>query len=88
MTTWPPREQADGDRQTALCALVCSEDLSLVYRLKRALDARGLEAFVMGDPSAGARPGQFATRRLMVRTRDLAYARWVASAAGEDAWPH
>jgi hypothetical protein len=87
MPTPLPREQGPDDNQAALCALISSEDLSLVYRVKHALEAHGMEAFIMGDPTIIARQRKPTTPRLMVRRRDLVYARWVAYAVGVDAWP-
>jgi hypothetical protein len=81
------REQVAGDERTALCALVGGDDLELMYRVVHALEARGVEAFVMGDPAISARSRKPTTPSVVVRRRDLVYARWVAWAAGVDAWP-
>jgi hypothetical protein len=73
--------------RASLCSLISSDDLHLLYRVKHALEARGMEAFVMDDLSTIADPGEPMTPRLLVRGRDLVYARWVAYAVGVDAWP-
>ena len=68
--------------------LVRLDDLERLYKLKLALESRGVEAAVWGRPSGRWRfPGPYGEARLMVWQRDLVYARWVAYAAGLDVWP-
>jgi hypothetical protein len=73
----------------SLCELVRLNDLERLYRVKHALEARGVWAEIWGDGwacrmrYARANP----ELRLMVRRRDLVCARWVAHAAGLDTWP-
>jgi hypothetical protein len=71
-----------------LCELARLTDLGRLYDVKHALEARGIEAEIWGDWGGGKRhPGSRRTPRLMIRQRDLVYARWVACAAGLDVWP-
>jgi len=72
----------------SLSELVCLDDLELLYRVKHALEARGLDALVSGDPSSWSfyRRRRRTRPRLLVRRCDLAYARWVADAVGVDCW--
>ncbi len=71
-----------------LCELFRGDDLERLFDVRQALGARGIDAQVWGDWAGrgGARPHVV---RLMVERRDLVYARarWVAYAAGVDAWP-
>jgi hypothetical protein len=68
--------------------LVRLDDLERLYKVKLALESRGIEAAVWGRPSGRWRlPEPSGEPRLMVRQRDLVYARWVAHAAGLDVWP-
>ena len=72
-----------------MCELVSLDDVEQLYDIKDALESRGVYAEVHGAQLGGgwrrARARQ--TQRLVVRQRDLVYARWVAAAAGIDAWP-
>lgn len=71
-----------------LCELARLNDIVRLYDVKRALESRGIEAVVRSDWIGGKRFARgAATSRLLVRQRDLVYARWVARAAGLDAWP-
>jgi hypothetical protein len=69
------------------CELARLNDPDRLYDVQRALAARGIEAEVW-DLEGGARrrKGIAPYLRLMVRRQDLVYARWVAHAAGLDAW--
>ena len=69
------------------CELTRLSDSDRLYHVQRALVARGVEAEVW-DLEGGARrrKGVASDLRLMVRCRDLVYARWVAHAAGLDTW--
>jgi len=68
-----------------LCELFRGEDIERLFDVRQALAARGVDAQVWGDwpGHRGVRPH---VMRLMVGRRDLVYARWVAYAAGVDAW--
>ena len=69
-----------------LCELFRGDDFEQLFDVRQALAARGIDAQVWGDWAGrgGLRPH---VMRLMVERRDLVYARWVAYAAGVDAWP-
>ncbi len=69
-----------------LCELLRGDDLERLFDVRQAPRRRGIDAQVWGDWAGrgGARPH---VMRLMVERRDLVYARWVAYAAGVDAWP-
>jgi hypothetical protein len=69
------------------CELVRLNDLERLYDVKRALETRGVDAEVWGNWSGSWRCSGSGELRLMVRQRDLVYARWVACAAGVDTWP-
>lgn len=56
-----------------MCALLSSDDLNLVYGVKHALEARGMEALVFGGASTYARHRKPTTP--------------VAYAVGIDTWP-
>jgi hypothetical protein len=73
----------------ALCELVRLGDLSRLYELKARLQQRAVPAEVQTDWIFGVRGYRRSTRslRLMVRSRDLVYARWILSEAGLDVWP-
>jgi hypothetical protein len=71
-----------------LCELVRMDDLEQLRRVRCALQTHGIDAHV-ADGSYGPwrQVRGFGPPRLMVRQRDLVYARWVAHAMGVDAWP-
>lgn len=77
----------DQEAAWALSELVCLDDLDLLYRVKHALEARGLDTLVLGDPSSWDFYRKPTRPRLLVRRRDLVYARWIADTLGVDAWP-
>ncbi len=71
-----------------MCELVSLDDIEQLYDIKDALESRGVYAEVHGAQSGGwRRAGVRQRQRLVVRQRDLVYARWVAAAAGIDTWP-
>ena len=75
------------DDQNGICELHRLDNVERLSEVERALEARGVQADIWGDsgvwrPFRGRRQS-----RLMVRCRDLVYARWVAMAFGLDAWP-
>jgi len=71
-----------------LVELVRLRDIERIYDVKQALAARGVCSDVWGNWLGSWRDaGGEVTLRLMVRPRDLVYARWVAYAAGVDTWP-
>lgn len=63
------------------------ESLERTYDLKCALSARGLEARVVDGRSVGWLGASHITYSVVVRSRDLVYARWIADSIGIDAWP-
>jgi hypothetical protein len=71
-----------------MCELLSLDDVEQLYDLKDALESRGVYAEVLGIQSGGWRRARVReAQRLVVRQRDLVYARWVAAAAGIDTWP-
>jgi hypothetical protein len=71
-----------------MCELVSLDDVEQLYDIKDALESRGVYAEVQGAQLGGWRRARARqTQRLVVRQRDLVYARWVAAAAGIDTWP-
>ncbi len=74
------------DDQFELCELYRLDDYERLSEVARLLEARGIEADVWPEKSRRATPWASRMSRLMVRCRDLTYARWVAHAAGIDAW--
>jgi hypothetical protein len=71
-----------------MCELLSLEDIEQLYDIKDALESRGVYAEVQGIQAGGWRRAKArAVQRLVVRQRDLVYARWVAAAAGIDTWP-
>ena len=73
------------DNMQAPCRLLGARGLDRHHRVKRALEARGIQAIRSGEMSSIAyyvRP----TSRPRVPRRDLAYARRLAQAAGHSAW--
>ena len=67
---------------------MCSSDLdaSALADAAQALEAHGIDADVWPERNRGLLPRTARTWRLMVRCRDVVYARWVAAAAGLDTW--
>ena len=85
-----PAYQTQNDDYSAasrVCVLVTLNDLERLYAVKHALEARGIEVLVSGGPASRLLNMASSTPRLLVRERDLVYARWVAHAAGVDALP-
>ena len=72
---------------SGLCELHRLDDHQRLADVAQLLEARGVEADVW--PEKGRRSVPWASRRsrLMVRCRDVVYARWVAASAGLDTWP-
>jgi hypothetical protein len=70
-----------------VCELCRLDDVDRLSELEWLLEARGIDADVWSEKSRRAVPWASRSSRLMVRCRDLVYARWVASAAGLDTWP-
>jgi hypothetical protein len=75
------------DDANELCELHRLDDYEVLSDVVLVLEAKGIDADVW--PEKGMRSVPWASRswRLMVRCRDLVYARWVAAAAGLDTWP-
>ena len=71
-----------------MCEVTRLNELGRLYSIKRALEERGVYAEVREDVFGGRlRIRDRSTPRLVVRERDLVYARWVVYAAGVDPWP-
>ena len=71
-----------------MCEVVRFDDLGRLYDVKRSLEERGVYAEVREDLfGRRLRIRDRVVPRLVVRERDLVYARWVAYAAGFDPWP-
>ena len=75
------------DDRNSLCELHRLADLDQLSELERALASRGIEADIWGDARAWSSFRGSRESRLMVRCRDLVYARWVAAGLGLDTWP-
>jgi len=73
--------------QNKLCELHRLDDSAVLSDVAQYLEARGIEADVWPEKARRAVPWASRSSRLMVRCRDLVYARWVAAAAGLDTWP-
>ena len=70
-----------------LCELHRLADDEVLSDVALVLEARGIEADVWPEKTRRAVPWASRSSRLMVRCRDVVYARWVAAAAGLDTWP-
>jgi hypothetical protein len=70
-----------------LCELYHHSDYATLSDMAQILEARGIDADVWPERARRSVPWASRTSRLMVRCRDLVYARWVAAAAGLDTWP-
>ena len=71
-----------------MCEVVRLDDMGRLWDVKRSLEERGVYAEVRDDLFGGRlRMRDRAIPRLVVRERDLVYARWVVYAAGIDPWP-
>ncbi len=75
----------DDPRQ--ICELCRLDDYERLDDVRRRLEARGIEADVWPERRYRSTPWASRTSRLMVRCRDLVYARWIAYGAGVDPWP-
>jgi hypothetical protein len=75
------------DDPYAVCELCRLEDLDRLSEVEWLLESRGIEADIWPETGKRAVPWAARSSRLMVRCRDLVYARWVAAAAGLDTWP-
>ena len=71
-----------------MCELLSLDALEQLYDLKDVPESRRVHAEVR-TPRVGGwhRARGREQQRLVVRQRDLVYARWVAAAAGIDTWP-
>ncbi len=70
-----------------LCELHRLDDYEVLSDVALLLEARGIDADVWPEKARRSAPWASRSSRLMVRCRDLVYARWVAAAAGLDTWP-
>ena len=70
-----------------VCELCRLDDLDLLTDVELLLEARGIAADIWPAEKRRAVPWASPGSRLMVRCKDLVYARWVSSAAGVDTWP-
>jgi hypothetical protein len=76
------------DRLWRLCGLVCMQDLVRLHRVHSALASRGIDALPADRSVCPWRAARgFGPPRILVRPRDLMYARRVVYAAGVDTWP-
>jgi hypothetical protein len=82
--TEDPDEPDDARR---LCELHRMDDDGQLSALEQLLEARGIVADVWPADEGGRMLRSSRSSRLMVRCRDLVYARWVAYSAGLDTWP-
>ena len=71
----------------SLCELHRLDDASALGAAAAALESRGIEADVWPAGTRRSTPWAADAWRLMVRCRDVVYARWIAAAAGLDTWP-
>ena len=71
-----------------LCELFRSTDIGRAFDVRQALAARGVDAQVWGGWGCG-RGHAFGgdVIRVMVESRSLVYARWIAWGVGVDTWP-
>ncbi len=70
-----------------LCEVISVEKLGRLYEIKEALEKRGIYVEIRRDVAGNVRRVRdHRAPRLMVRERDLVYARWIAYAAGLDPW--
>ncbi len=70
-----------------LCELHRLDDASVLGDVAAALELHGIEADVWPAKARGFMSRSGHVWRLMVRCRDVVYARWIAAAAGLDTWP-
>jgi hypothetical protein len=70
-----------------LCELHRLDDYEVLSDVALMLEDRGIEADVWPEKARRSVPWASRSSRLMIRCRDLVYARWVAAAAGLDTWP-
>ena len=70
-----------------LCELCRLDDYEVLSDVALLLEARGIDADVWPEKARRSVPWASRSSRLMVRCRDVVYARWVAAAAGLDTWP-
>jgi hypothetical protein len=70
-----------------LCELYRADDSELLYRVAKALEARGIGSDFRGRPGIWRAARASGKSALVVPCRDLVYARWVAYAAGVNTWP-
>ena len=75
------------DDPHAVCELCRLDDPERLSEVEWALEARGIDADIWPETTRRAAPWASRTSRLMVRCKDLVYARWVAASAGLDTWP-
>jgi len=74
------------DDPNEVCELCRHADADMLTAVARFLEARGIEADVWPERKWRAVPWASPSSRLMVRCREVVYARWVAAAAGLDLW--
>ncbi len=72
-----------------MCELTRLDDVDRLSEVGSVLEARGIETDIWPEKRKGPwlLPWSSRTSCLMVRCRDVVYARWVASEAGLDTWP-
>ncbi len=74
------------DDPSRLCELHRLDDLDRLSDVEAVLQAHGIDTDIQ-DESGGWSLRPHRGSLLMVRCRDLIYARWVAYEAGLDTWP-
>ena len=91
------RSRPDGERrirgamsstEDRICELHRLDDASALGDAAAALEQHGIDADVRPVRAQRLTPWAADAWRLMVRCRDVVYARWVAAAAGLDTWPN
>ena len=79
--------EGEMDSESQLCELHRLADGAALAEVARALEAHGIESDVWPERRRRLVPWAATDWRLMVRCRDVVYARWLAAAHGLDTWP-
>jgi hypothetical protein len=73
--------------EDGICELHRLDDAAALGDVVRRLEAHGIEADLWAVRGSILTPWAERAWRLMVRCRDVVYARWIAAGAGLDTWP-